>query len=131
MSRFQFDDNSLCETVFDALKEKDGTELVLGVLPSGASYVLATSEQFERISSSFRRGHPVRPDLASDYASLSPITFRTLEEFERKVKSLQQKSRKKGKRNFEGEQIDNSQANKAFFLGNSTNLSRSNFEHQR
>ena len=137
---FQYNDKLLCEAVFNALSDEKhdkrdiGVELVLGILPNGASYILATPAQMNKISSYCRGGRLGRGQLASDYASLSPIHFRSLSDLERKVRSYLQKARKGAKafrRETVGNPVDNSQANKPYFLGNSANTSRANFEHQR
>jgi len=95
-----------------------GTDLILGILPNGASYML-------------QPGNPAgRPYgykwLSQDFLSLSPIHFSTLEGLAEKLKSYV--SKKAGR--------DRSQANRSYTdrdekLIHNNGIARSNFEHQR
>jgi len=60
----------------------------------------------------------------NDYISVSPIYFASAHEFERKLKTLKPKARKKAGAS------DNSQANKAYENG-SAGTRRGEFEHGR
>jgi len=60
----------------------------------------------------------------NDYISVSPIYFASAHEFERKLKTLKPKARKKAGAS------DNSQANKAYENG-SAGIGRGEFEHGR
>ena len=65
-----------------------------------------------------------KPYSALKYAALSPITFRSPEELQAKMKTYIQKNTKPGK----FQTADTSKANKMFYR---ENPARSSFEHQR
>ncbi|EGN97442.1 hypothetical protein SERLA73DRAFT_75125 [Serpula lacrymans var. lacrymans S7.3] len=133
-SWFRFDEKALIRAITSsrspALRpSNDGIELVLGVLRSGATYVLMSREQML----SFTRLAGLRPSNSSwhssAFISLSPISFSTAEEFTKKIQSYRQKSNK----HREGEIQDNSPANKGYIKAVNLDggIPRSAFEHQR
>ncbi|KAG1748154.1 hypothetical protein EDB19DRAFT_1630341 [Suillus lakei] len=108
-------------------------ELVLGILPYGASYVLMTSHQMW----AFVRKHHLRPPRrpswrVDDFVSLSPIYFATKGDLQDKLKTYKVKSQKNKK-----DKEDNSPANRGFVQlrerGSSSNSGnpRADFENQR
>ncbi|KAH8117005.1 hypothetical protein DFH11DRAFT_1143474 [Phellopilus nigrolimitatus] len=105
--------------------ESKGIELVLGMLNTGASYLLVSRDQMDRILRYASHRFPSRldqPRLASHYASLSPISFFSPAELNAKIKTYAQKPGKKAR------QRDTSKANTMF---DSENPARACFEHQR
>ncbi|TDL24994.1 hypothetical protein BD410DRAFT_826908 [Rickenella mellea] len=133
-SWFHYDEEKLCNTVFNTLADDEKPsklELILGIIPNGASYLLMTSDQMSTLTRSHTHCRPNgRPSLATQFTSLSPIIFRSVEELLRKVKTYSTQARKK-KSAQNNRDIDTSRANKAFFLTDSTDVFRANFEHQR
>jgi hypothetical protein len=106
--------------------------LILGIMDSGCSYILATQAQMTKITihaqQRDRTGYirsPIRPDPANFYASLSPISFESTTSLHAKMKTYEQKKRKGGR---SGPLFDNSAANKNF---GGYNPARAAFEHQR
>ena len=133
--RFHHDTRVLAECVFAALsartnpnvpENKDEVELVLGILNTGASYLLVTDSQMKTIIRFRGLPRPRAPRNASHYTSLSPITFRSSTELFAKLKTYDQNARKKKSGRSQGQ--DTSQANKMF---NQHNPARAYFEHQR
>ncbi|KAG2148836.1 hypothetical protein DEU56DRAFT_869590 [Suillus clintonianus] len=105
-------------------------ELVLGILPCGASYVLMTSHQMWTFVRKHRQRPPgKRPWKVDDFVSLSPIYFATKSDLQDKLKTYKVKSQKNKK-----DKEDNSPANRGFIQlrerGNSSNA-RADFENQR
>lgn len=105
-------------------------ELVLGILPCGASYVLMTSHQMWTFVRKHRQRPPgKRPWKVDDFVSLSPIYFATKSDLQDKLKTYKVKSQKNKK-----DKEDNSPANRGFIQlrerGNSSNP-RADFENQR
>ncbi|KAG0704054.1 hypothetical protein DFH29DRAFT_802373 [Suillus ampliporus] len=102
-------------------------ELVLGILPNGASYVLMTSHQMW----AFVRKHGLRPPRSSwkvdKFISLSPIYFATKNDLQEKLKTYKVKSQKNKQ-----DKEDNSPANRGFVRvrGHPDNP-RGDFENQR
>jgi hypothetical protein len=78
-----------------------------------------------RIASKANR-HPLRPGRhASDFVSLSPIEFRSVEELEKKLGRYTPKSKSKLKG------VDCSPANNRFVIGGGERPGRGAFEHTR
>jgi len=105
-------------------------ELVLGIRPSGASFLLMTTDQMRTFASALRLAPPRDFWSSDDFESLSPIHFRTVDELSKKLKTYTQKSNK----NRGGEVNDNSQANKTYVGRNpedSSGVFRGAFEHSR
>ncbi|THH27430.1 hypothetical protein EUX98_g6762 [Antrodiella citrinella] len=86
---------------------KGGIELILGVLPSGATYLLLEEGPFLRL---FRRSRD-RPWSSSDFRSLSPIYFDSREALEKKLEQYVH-----NKKNKKGQPRDRSKANTAYTL---------------
>ncbi|KAI6144380.1 hypothetical protein BKA82DRAFT_4177387 [Pisolithus tinctorius] len=80
-------------------------ELVLGILPSGASYVLLSTEQMHSFTQKHRLSIPRRPWRSSDFLSLSPVYFRTEAELSSKLATIGGETE---------EPKDNSQANRGY-----------------
>ncbi|KAL5511280.1 hypothetical protein ACEPAH_4496 [Sanghuangporus vaninii] len=132
---FRYDTGALAECVFSALsaqtnadadEKKNEIELVLGIMDTGASYLLVTDSQMKTIIRFRNLARPWAPHHASHYASLSPITFRSSAELYAKLKTYDQNARKKKSGRAQGQ--DTSPANKMF---NQYNPARAFFEHQR
>lgn len=107
--------------------EKDGIELVLGIRPNGASYLLIPKAWYR-----FHRGRA--PNFIGwgpeRFISLSPINFPTRDALEKKLRTLV--SNKKDK---SGIPRDRSKANTPFTASgdglSDAGISRASFEHQR
>jgi len=84
---------------------KGGIELILGVLPSGATYLLLEEGPFLHL---FRRSRD-RPWRSSDFTSLSPVSFETREALEKKLTQYVH-----NKKNKNGQPRDRSKANTAY-----------------
>ncbi|KAG9312525.1 hypothetical protein JVU11DRAFT_6920 [Chiua virens] len=110
-------------------------ELVLGILPSGASYLLMSSEQV--LEFTLRHRLPPRNDRgswrSSDFVSLSPIHFTSSEELAAKISTYKQRPRNNNRRESASEPLDNSQANRGYVrtAGSDIVHYRAYFEHQR
>ncbi|KAG6830697.1 hypothetical protein H0H92_015173 [Tricholoma furcatifolium] len=100
-------------------------ELVLGIKPTGTSHLLMTEPQVKSMVRAYRKPYPSHYTSASEFESLSPIYFRSKDEFQETFRRLKITSTKKGRENW-----DNSPENKPFSLG-SLNLRRGSFEHGR
>ncbi|KIO00662.1 hypothetical protein M404DRAFT_1003660 [Pisolithus tinctorius Marx 270] len=105
-------------------------ELVLGILPSGASYVLLSTEQMHSFTQKHRLSIPRRPWRSSDFLSLSPVYFRTEAELSSKLATYKQRPRNKNRRETE-EPKDNSQANRGYVAGPISVHYRAYVEQQR
>ncbi|KAI6008775.1 hypothetical protein F5J12DRAFT_719487 [Pisolithus orientalis] len=105
-------------------------ELVLGILPSGASYVLLSTEQMHSFTQKHRLSIPRRSWRSSDFLSLSPIYFRTEAELSSKLVTYKQRPRNKNRRETE-EPKDNSQANRGYVAGPISVHYRAYVEQQR
>jgi hypothetical protein len=105
--------------------DQKGVELVLGVVKSGATYVLITGEQaraFNNISVESRRP-PCEPN---DFESLSPIFFTGAKDLSSFM------SRHKTKNTGGQRGTDNSQANRHYIMTNGNEgILRGAFEHSR
>ncbi|KAG1744996.1 uncharacterized protein EDB91DRAFT_1122053 [Suillus paluster] len=103
-------------------------ELVLGILPNGASYVLMTSHQMW----AFVRKHGLRPPRkpwkVDNFLSLSPIYFATKNDLQEKLKTYKVKAQKKKQ---DKDKEDNSPANRGFIRGDYPDSPRAFFENQR
>ncbi|KII88895.1 hypothetical protein PLICRDRAFT_589201 [Plicaturopsis crispa FD-325 SS-3] len=112
------------------VKGESYVELVLGILPSGASYLLVTADQFHALTFRHHCLEPKpsqRPWSATDFMSLSPIVFHDVGELKQKIGTYKHKAGK----NISG---DTSQANKAYVSsGNDRTAgeSRAAYEQQR
>lgn len=74
---------------------------------------------------------PRNPWKATNFVSLSPIYFNSLEELTAKIATYKQRPRNKNRREFEEPQ-DNSQANRGYVkTGSNVVHYRGYFEHQR
>ncbi|KAF9242855.1 hypothetical protein BU15DRAFT_43401 [Melanogaster broomeanus] len=116
----QYDDGPMIEAIIsDASKllrpggQDSPVELVLGVLPSGASYLLMTAEQMLAFTHKHRLRTPRGPWRATDFISLSPIYFNSIQELSEKIATYKQRPRNKNRRDLEETQ-DNSQANRGY-----------------
>ena len=103
---------------------------MLGVEKNGSTYLLVDENQWRQIIEKLSRSVTLdssqrTPDEALKYAALSPITFRSPEELQEKMKTYQQKKTYRQKKH---KGTDTSQANKQF---NQEYLARAAFEHQR
>ncbi|THV08634.1 hypothetical protein K435DRAFT_959172 [Dendrothele bispora CBS 962.96] len=112
MSRFNRPgtEKEQAKTVFRSLqKDTSPVELTLGILPSGASYLLIEKLQVERICAVENLPHPLRDSYLSceGFESLSPIYFADFDELATK---LTRHAPKKG----QGHETDTSQANRSF-----------------
>ncbi|KAI6021006.1 hypothetical protein EDC04DRAFT_2575804 [Pisolithus marmoratus] len=105
-------------------------ELVLGILPCGASYVLLTTEQMHLFTQKHRLHIPRGSWRSSDFLSLSPIHFRSEAELSSKLATYKQRPRNKNRRETE-EPRDNSQANRGYVAGPISVHYRAYFEQQR
>ncbi|KAF8553061.1 hypothetical protein OG21DRAFT_1308971 [Imleria badia] len=106
-------------------------ELVLGILPSGASYLLITSEQMHEFTHKHRLGVRREPWRANDFLSLSPIYFNDVEELSAKIATYKQRARNQNRRDLE-KPLDNSQANRGYVgMGPDVVHYRAYFEQQR
>lgn len=105
-------------------------ELVLGILPCGASYVLLTTEQMHLFTQKYRLNIPRGSWRSSDFLSLSPIYFRSEAELSSKLATYKQRPRNKNRRETE-EPRDNSQANRGYISGPVLVHYRAYFEQQR
>ncbi|KAH9901452.1 hypothetical protein C8Q73DRAFT_677867 [Cubamyces lactineus] len=115
----------------DALAAKlmgsDGAELVLGIRPCGASYLLFPADAFHTL----RLGKPrASPWQAHEFESLSPIQFPTKLDLASKLAMLTS-----NKKSTDGRPRDRSKANTAYTAGGDelspAGIARSSFEHQR
>ncbi|OJA11338.1 hypothetical protein AZE42_04933 [Rhizopogon vesiculosus] len=102
-------------------------ELILGILPNGASYVLMTSHQMWAFVRKHGLRPPRRPWKVDNFVSLSPIYFATKNDLQEKLKTYRVKSQKNKQ-----DKEDNSQANRGFVRvrGHPENT-RGDFENQR
>ncbi|KAI6001785.1 hypothetical protein EDD15DRAFT_2227499 [Pisolithus albus] len=105
-------------------------ELVLGILPCGASYVLLSTEQMHLFTQKYRLNIPRGSWRSSDFLSLSPIYFRSEAELSSKLSTYKQRPRNKNRRETE-EPKDNSQANRGYVSGPISVHYRAYFEQQR
>ncbi|KAI6137517.1 hypothetical protein EDD17DRAFT_1501627 [Pisolithus thermaeus] len=105
-------------------------ELVLGILPCGASYVLLTTEQMHLFTQKYRLNIPRGSWRSSDFLSLSPIYFHSEAELSSKLATYKQRPRNKNRRETE-EPRDNSQANRGYVAGPVSVHYRAYFEQQR
>ncbi|KIJ67190.1 hypothetical protein HYDPIDRAFT_84951 [Hydnomerulius pinastri MD-312] len=106
-------------------------ELVLGILPSGASYLLMTTEQMLSFTHKYRLSTPRNPWKATEFLSLSPIYFHSAQELSAKLATYKQRPRNKNRREVEEPQ-DNSQANRGYVRTNVQVMHhRAYFENQR
>ncbi|KIJ19705.1 hypothetical protein PAXINDRAFT_109171 [Paxillus involutus ATCC 200175] len=106
-------------------------ELVLGILPSGASYLFMTTEQMLAFTHKHRLRTPRSPCRAMDFLSLSPIYFNSNQELTAKFATYKQRPRNKNRRDLE-EPLDNSQANRGYVkTGSHVVHYRAYFENQR
>ncbi|KAI6152916.1 hypothetical protein EDD17DRAFT_1705389 [Pisolithus thermaeus] len=105
-------------------------ELVLGMLPCGASYVLLTTEQMHLFTQKYRLNIPRGSWRSSDFLSLSPIYFYSEAELSSKLATYKQRPRNKNRRETE-EPRDNSQANRGYVAGPASVHYRAYFEQQR
>lgn len=104
---------------------------VPGILPSGASYLLMTSEQMLEFTHKHRLQAPRDSWKAKEFLSLSPIYFNSLDELSAKIATYKQRPRNKNRRESETPQ-DNSQANRGYVkTGQDVVHYRAYFEHQR
>lgn len=102
-----------------------------GILPSGASYLLMTSEQMLEFTRKHRLKIPRESWQARDFLSLSPIYFNDLNELAAKIATYKQRPRNKNRRESEVPQ-DNSQANRGYVkTGSDVVHYREYFEQQR
>jgi len=92
-----------------------------GIRPSGASSILVPTSEWTK-KEDFN--YPGRPQLASDFLSLSPLQFSTTLQLHKKLSALKPKGKRRGE--------DDSAANKPY-LGNIgySGQYRSAFEHNR
>jgi hypothetical protein len=92
-----------------------------GIRPSGASSVLVPTSEWTKKE---EFNYPGRPQLASDFLSLSPLQFDTALQLHKKLSALKPKGKRRGE--------DDSAANK-LYLGNIgySGQYRSSFEHNR
>ncbi|KAF8127847.1 hypothetical protein EV363DRAFT_1341549 [Boletus edulis] len=136
----KFDDKPLIREImtmksklFRTRGEDSPVELVLGILPSGASYLLMTGEQMQTFTLKHRLNIPKTPWRASDFRSLSPIYFNSTDELSAKFATYKQRPRNKNRRDHE-KPLDNSQANRGFVQpgpNDTAVLYRDYFEQQR
>ncbi|KAI0748485.1 hypothetical protein C8Q80DRAFT_742320 [Daedaleopsis nitida] len=115
------------------LTKDDGAELVLGIRPNGASYMLLPQHESFR----YRLDRPRNPaKVADEFESLSPIQFATKHDLAEKLKSYDS-TRSKKKKNSEEPVKDLSRANKRYTIQlgpeklTEEGIARSSFEHQR
>lgn len=103
-----------------------------GILPSGASYLLMTGEQMLEFTLRHRLQIPREsPWKTTDFLSLSPIYFSSIDELSAKLATYKQRPRNKNRREFEEPQ-DNSQANRGYVkTGSDVVHYRAYFEQQR
>ncbi|OSD08496.1 hypothetical protein PYCCODRAFT_1356917 [Trametes coccinea BRFM310] len=109
------------------LMDRDGAEFVLGIKPSGASYLLLPRDRFIAM----RLGRPRdRPYSASEYESLSPVQYPTKLDLATKFAMLTS-----NKKATDGRPRDRSKANTAYTARGDglspDGIARSSFEHQR
>ncbi|TCD70934.1 hypothetical protein EIP91_000840 [Steccherinum ochraceum] len=98
--------NRDAKTLADILcPSNGGVDLLLGILPCGASYLLLEERPFFRI---FRNTRD-RPWHSFEFRSLSPIHFDSRETFEAKLDTFVSNKNKKG-----GQSRDRSKLNKAY-----------------
>ncbi|KAH6914468.1 hypothetical protein BKA70DRAFT_1261520 [Coprinopsis sp. MPI-PUGE-AT-0042] len=124
-----WDDRGFAESLMDErsplrLSNPRGPlELVLGIKPTGASYLLLTEDQARAWTSAYRRPLPnrSRKTYPDSYSSLSPISFASVEQLKAKLSSLKPKK---------GGDYDTSQANKGYLPGQDGSP-RARFEHSR
>jgi len=92
-----------------------------GIRPSGASSILVPTSEWTKKE---EFNYPGRPQLASDFLSLSPLQFNTVLQLHKKLSVLKPKGKRRGE--------DDSAANKPY-LGNIgySGQYRSSFEHNR
>ncbi|KJA16619.1 hypothetical protein HYPSUDRAFT_47237 [Hypholoma sublateritium FD-334 SS-4] len=132
---YQFDDR-LSQIIWDPsspLRRGKPTgsplELILGITPRGSSHLLLTADQAHGVASHGNLRYPgKRPDQRTSrdcvvYQSLSPIYFASVEDLEKKLRTLKPKAKK-------GKPGDTSQANRGYLL-DTIDLSRGAFEHGR
>ncbi|KAH7906362.1 hypothetical protein BJ138DRAFT_1016351 [Hygrophoropsis aurantiaca] len=102
-------------------------ELVLGILPCGASYVLMTEKQMVAFSARHRERVPNKhPVEASYFTSLSPIRFFSLDDLSKKLATYKRKA------NSKQSDLDDSPANRGYVkMKNIVEHHRDDFEHQR
>ncbi|KAI0333605.1 hypothetical protein GY45DRAFT_1244693 [Cubamyces sp. BRFM 1775] len=109
------------------LMGRDGAELVLGIRPCGASYLLLPRDTFHAMRLGWPRASPWQ---AHDFESLSPVQFPTKLDLASKFAMLTS-----NKKSNDGKPRDRSKANTAFTAGGDglspAGIARSSFEHQR
>ncbi|KAI0064737.1 hypothetical protein BV25DRAFT_1989981 [Artomyces pyxidatus] len=125
-SWYQWNQDALVKALMGNRQDLD---LVLGIVPSGASYLLLPLSDWPRLRDSQNlHGRQNRPFSANEYLSLSPIHFDNPAQLSEKLTKLKPKKQKQGM------PLDNSQANKQFISdGGDTRAgeTRSCFEHCR
>lgn len=105
------------------------TDCNLGITPCGSSHLLLTADQTGSVASHGHLRYPgKRPDQRTSrdgvvYQSLSPIYFSSVEDLEKKLRTLKPKAKK-------GKSGDTSQSNRGY-LPDTVDLSRGAFEHGR
>ncbi|PIL24311.1 hypothetical protein GSI_14064 [Ganoderma sinense ZZ0214-1] len=126
----QWNPHSNSEVLIDSLMRmfRDDDDLVLGIRPNGASYLLLPVDQFD---ARFGQQRPRdRPWNAHDFESLSPIQFGTEKALIDKLASYVSNKKTRG-----GDPRDRSKANTEYTSGGEAlsdrGEERSCFEHQR
>ncbi|KDQ17973.1 hypothetical protein BOTBODRAFT_545608 [Botryobasidium botryosum FD-172 SS1] len=130
-------DKNLSETVAGAgspIAKADGSvELVLGMKPTGATYILLPADLLPPLLAHHNLPpvpHFTRPLVSTSFDALSPLNIKDPEQLRRKL-AAHRSTQKKGNRN----PTDMSKANKAWEMGSSTGLEhgamRCAFEHAR
>ncbi|PCH37738.1 hypothetical protein WOLCODRAFT_135818 [Wolfiporia cocos MD-104 SS10] len=103
-------------------------DLILGILPNGASYILIPESRYVR--SRWRRFPPKEPLRPERFISLSPIHFSSKEALDKKLSTMVSK-----KKNKNGERRDRSKANTSYTVAGDAltkaGEARAYFEHQR
>ncbi|KAF9486424.1 hypothetical protein BDN70DRAFT_869967 [Pholiota conissans] len=104
-------------------------DLILGITEHGSSHLLLTGPQVLKLKRISRLSFPSRlPFLASDFESLSPVSFFSVDELVKKLAFHKPKA--KGKKSGSDAPADSSQANKGYNPG-IKNPYRGAFEHGR
>ncbi|KDQ61142.1 hypothetical protein JAAARDRAFT_573448 [Jaapia argillacea MUCL 33604] len=93
-------EEQLANELGQALSHQGVLELVLGIVPTGASYVLLTEDQCFQA-----RRHSKHGWLPHEFISLSPIIFRNAKELGSKLSTYKQKSGKKARAMFEHQRV--------------------------
>ena len=123
----------LAENVFRTLADRETgrLELILGIRISGASNLLLTCAEYDRLARVAHERPYRNPTPLSEFSNLSPIAFESVDELAKKLKTYTQCANRTNtaKQRAKADPHDTSQANRIYSQG--TVSLRYTFEEQR